>query len=147
MKDYIRKADIILFIVLVVTGLAASAALSMSRIDAGVGAKVIIESGGKVFASYSLFEDKDIIVPAPGSKSGFSSAEDGSDDECTQYDNYNEVVIKDGSVYVSDASCKNQVCVKHGPITRSGETIVCLPNRLVVRIENSDGGGYDAVTS
>ena len=45
MKQFIRKADIILFIVLVAVGLAASAALSMSRMDAGDGAKVIIESG------------------------------------------------------------------------------------------------------
>ena len=46
LKQYIRKADIILFIVLVVIGLAASAALSFSRSDASAGAKVIIESGG-----------------------------------------------------------------------------------------------------
>ena len=53
MKKYIRKADIILFIVLVVIGLAASAALSMSRTEAGKNAKVIIESNGKAYAEYS----------------------------------------------------------------------------------------------
>ena len=45
MKEYIRKADIILFFVLVAAGLAASAFLAMSHADAGSGAKVIIESG------------------------------------------------------------------------------------------------------
>ena len=129
MKNYIRKADIILFIVLVAVGIAASVALSMSQAAAGSGAKVVIESGGELFASYSLFEDTDIIVPAPSSKV------------------YNEVVIKGGEVYVSEASCKNRICVKRGHISKAGESIVCLPNRLVVRIENSEGGGYDDVTS
>lgn len=152
MKKYIRKADIILFIVLVVVGIAASVALSMSHSAASSDAKVVIESGGELFARYSLFEDTDIIVPAPSSKiasteNDASAAEEAQGDECTRYDRYNEVVIKSGEVYVSEASCKNQVCVRHGHISKAGESIVCLPNRLVVRIENSEGGGYDDVTS
>ena len=132
MKQYIRKADIILFIVLVAAGLAASAALTMSRADAGDGARVIIESGGNLYAAYSLYEDRTLSVPAPN-----------------QSDSYNVVEIRDGTVSVTEASCKNQVCVRHGAISRSGESIVCLPNRLVVRIENAsgEGGGYDSVTS
>ena len=65
MKEYIRKADIILFIVLVAAGLAASAFLAVSRADAGSGAKVVIESGGELFAEYPLSKDTEIIVPAP----------------------------------------------------------------------------------
>ena len=42
MKQFIRKADIILFAVLVVIGLAASAALSLSHSAAGGDAKVVI---------------------------------------------------------------------------------------------------------
>lgn len=132
MKKYIRKADIILFIVLVAVGLAASAALAM-RGDS-VGDKVIIESGGDLYATYSLAEDRTVIVPAP--KQVKMDAPDTED----KYDYYNIVEIKDGMVSVIEASCKNQVCVKHGPVSRSGESIVCLPNRLVVRIE-SDGAG------
>ena len=149
MKQYIRKADIILFIVLVAIGLAASAALSMSRADAGDGAKVIIESGGDLYATYSLYEDRTLVVPAPKQNMLDAPAPDPDDPACAQYDHYNVVDIHDGTVSVTEASCKNQVCVKHGSISRSGETIVCLPNRLVVRIENGsgEGGGYDSVTS
>jgi len=130
MQKYIRKADIILFIVLVVMGLAVSAALTFTHADAGADAKVVIESGGELYARYPLSEARTIKVP---SKSG----------------GYNMVVINGGAVAVVEASCKNQVCVKHGAISRSGESIVCLPNRLVVRIENGseEGGGYDSVTS
>ena len=132
MKKYIRKADIILFTALIVIGLAASVALSLSRTDAGAEAKVIIESGGKLYAGYPLNEDREVVVPAPNRK--------GSD-------HYNTVLISEGKVSVTEATCKNQVCVKHGSITYAGESIVCLPNRLAVRIEDPKGGGYDSVTS
>ncbi len=47
----------------------------------------------------------------------------------------NRVVIKDGIVYVDSASCKNQVCVNTGKISKKGESIVCLPNRVIVEIK------------
>lgn len=173
MKQYIRKADIILFIALVAVGIAASAALSLSHGDAGTEAKVVIKSNGSLFATYSLYEDRTITVPAPNaakvgsteaaqsaSSGDGAAAADGStdgDDAASKssakadgrYDYYNIVEIKNGSVSVSEASCKNQVCVRHGSISRAGESIVCLPNRLVITIEGGaeKGGGYDAVTS
>ena len=147
MRNYIRKADIILFIVLVAVGLAVSAALSLSRVDAGDGAKVIIESGGDLYATYSLYEDRTVVVPAPKQNSVDAPAADPNDAASSQYDYYNVVEISGGNVSVTEASCKNQVCVRHGEISGPGETIVCLPNRLVVRIENEEGGGYDSVTS
>ena len=147
MKEYIRKADIILFIVLVAVGIAASAALSLSHTDAGKSAKVVIESGGEVFATYPLSEDTTLEIPAP---SGVKYSDPkgrplGPDDESTQYTYYNIVEIKGGEVSVTGASCRNQVCVRHGSISKAGESIVCLPNRLVVTIEG--GSGYDTVTS
>ena len=148
MKQFIRKADIILFIVLVVAGLAASAALSLSHTAAGSDAKVVIESGGDLYATYPLSEDRVIAVPAP-KQSGVDAPSAGSDEPASsQYDYYNVVTISGGEVSVTEASCKNQVCVKHGAISAAGESIVCLPNRLVVRIEaGQKGGGYDSVTS
>ena len=147
LKQYIRKADIILFIVLVAVGLAASAALSLSRSEAGDGARVIIESGGDLYATYSLYEDRTLVIPAPKQNRADAPAANPEDTASAQYDYYNVVEIKDGKVSVTEASCKNQVCVRHGAISGPGESIVCLPNRLVVRIENEKGGGYDSVTS
>ena len=149
MSKFIRKADIILFIVLVVIGLAASAALTLSHGEAGSGAKVIIESGGDLYARYPLSEDRTVVVPAPKQTAVDAPAADQDGAASAQYDYYNTVVISGGKVSVTEASCKNQVCVKHAAISRSGESIVCLPNRLVVRIDNGsgEGGGYDSVTS
>lgn len=147
MKEYIRKADIILFIVLVAAGLAASALLAVSHADAGAGAKVVIESGGKLFAEYPLSEDTELVVPAPQgvSYSDPKSAPADAGDECTQYRYFNIVRISGGRVTVSAASCRNQVCTKHRGISKTGESLVCLPNRLVVTIKGGDG--YDTVTS
>lgn len=147
MKEYIRKADIILFIALVAVGLAASAFLAMSHADAGSGAMVVIESGGELFAEYPLSEDTEVIVPAPSGvdyKDPHAVPADMADD-CVQFRYFNIVRISGGKVTVSAASCRNQVCVKHSGISKTGESIVCLPNRLVVTIEGGDG--YDTVTS
>ena len=149
MKQFIRKADIILFIVLVSIGLAASAALTLSHGEAGSSSKVIIESGGDLYARYPLSEDRTVVVPAPKQIAADAPSADTDGEASAQYDYYNVVVISGGTVSVTEASCKNQVCVKHGVISRPGESIVCLPNRMVVRIENGsgEGGGYDSVTS
>ncbi len=47
----------------------------------------------------------------------------------------NVVVVKDGEVFVKKANCKNQVCVNTGKISKKGESIVCLPNKVIVEIK------------
>ena len=54
----------------------------------------------------------------------------------------NVIKIKDEEVIVESASCNNQVCVNHKAISNTGESIICIPNRLVVSIEgNSNENG------
>ncbi len=50
---------------------------------------------------------------------------------------YNRLVIRDGQAFITEADCPDQVCVKHGGISYVGQTIVCLPHKLVVRIEGA----------
>ena len=156
MKEFIRKADVILLIVLLALGLAASAVLAVHGGASASDARVIIKSGGSLYASYPLSEKQTVVVPAPQSESGFAASEQSAADasepgsaisETVQGDLYNVVIIDSGSVSVSEASCKNQVCVRHGSISHPGESIVCLPNRLIVSIEGGEGGGYDSITS
>ncbi len=123
MKQYIRKADIILLIVLVIVGLAATAYVAVSKTG---GDTVIIEQRGKMYGKYSLFENRTVTIEG---------------EQCK-----NIVTIKNGEVWMHESTCKNQVCVRHSRISSGGESIICLPNRVVVRIEGK-GGGYDAVSS
>ncbi|HBE87040.1 MAG TPA: hypothetical protein DDW53_19330, partial [Lachnoclostridium sp.] len=39
---------------------------------------------------------------------------------------------------ITEASCPDKVCVRTGKIHRSGELIVCLPNRVVITIEGEE---------
>ena len=47
----------------------------------------------------------------------------------------NTVVVQDGSVTVQNADCPDKICEKHQAINRTGETIICLPHKLVVEIK------------
>ena len=47
----------------------------------------------------------------------------------------NLLVISDGKATVSEASCPDLICVHHKAISKEGEQIVCLPNKMVVSIE------------
>lgn len=47
---------------------------------------------------------------------------------------YNEVIIDGFDVYVGEANCLNQVCVNHQAISSVGESIVCIPHKLVIEI-------------
>lgn len=55
--------------------------------------------------------------------------------EVMQEAGVNTVVVQDGSVTVQDADCPDKICEKHRAINRTGETIICLPHKLVVEIK------------
>ena len=46
----------------------------------------------------------------------------------------NTLVIEDGQVYITDATCPDKVCIHQGKINRSGEMVVCLPNLMIAKI-------------
>ena len=49
----------------------------------------------------------------------------------------NVIVVEDGAVFMAEADCPDSLCVQMGRIYREGESIVCLPHGLVVRIEKA----------
>ena len=51
----------------------------------------------------------------------------------------NVMQIKDGKVTMKEADCKDQICADHKAIEKSGETIVCLPHKVVIEIQSEDG--------
>ena len=58
----------------------------------------------------------------------------------------NVLVIGDGMAWVSEANCPDKVCMGMGKISRNGEFIACLPNRLIVVIEGGEASPVDART-
>ena len=78
------------------------------------GSYILVEVDGKTFGEYSLASEIELDIP---SKNGF-----------------NRLVIKDGRASVIEASCPDGICSAHRPISKVGESIVCLPNKVVVRV-------------
>ncbi len=57
----------------------------------------------------------------------------------------NTLIIRDGKAFMDFATCPDGICVDHSPIFRDGESIVCLPNRVVVTVVTQGDDGPDAV--
>lgn len=51
---------------------------------------------------------------------------------------YNLIEIGDEEVRVIEADCPDKVDVRQGYISKIGETIVCLPNKMIVEIKGMD---------
>ena len=117
MKKYstriIKKGDII-FLLLV---LGISALLCGVFELNGQGQQVNVTVDG-VTNKYSLLENQTITI--------------GSTTE-----SYNVIVIKDGQVCMESANCPDKTCVRHKPISKNGEMIICLPNKVFVEIESN----------
>ncbi|KRK40083.1 NusG domain II-containing protein [Loigolactobacillus bifermentans] len=52
---------------------------------------------------------------------------------------WNEIEFKDQRVAIVAANCGDQVCVRRGWIKTPGQTIVCLPHKLLIEIKTSHG--------
>lgn len=56
------------------------------------------------------------------------------------------IEIKSGRVRVAESNCPNQVCVRTGWVSRPGRTIICVPNRVVIKVKgrmsNVDAESY-----
>jgi len=53
------------------------------------------------------------------------------------------VEIEPPKVRIAASPCRHQICVSTGWIGRQGEVAVCLPNRLVVRLEEGAAASPD----
>ncbi len=60
----------------------------------------------------------------------------------------NVIQVEPGRIRVKEADCPDQVCVHAGWITDSANPIVCLPHRLVIKLEKKaeNNDGPDAVS-
>ncbi len=94
------------------------------------GDTVVVTIDGEHFATYSLSENA--TVPIQTGKDG---------------EQINLLIIQDGQAYVQKASCPDGICAAHRPIKREGESIVCLPHRVVITVHSaSEQNEPDVVT-
>lgn len=81
------------------------------------GSVAIVTIDGDEYGRYPLSRDQEIPIKING--------------ETTNY-----LVIKNGMADVTEANCPDLLCVNMKAISKDGETIVCLPNKVVVEVES-----------
>ena len=113
----INRRDVILILVLLV--IAGGAALVIQFGIKRNGATAIITVDGTVVHRMSLLVEEEYTVEGI----------DGG---------HNVVVVQQGEVYMKEADCPDEICVKTGHIHKTGETIVCLPHRVVVEVTGAE---------
>ncbi|MCD7837824.1 MAG: NusG domain II-containing protein [Clostridiales bacterium] len=122
-----KRYDLLLLGVLVLVGLALTAFVLLSRMTGqSDGLTVTIRQDNEVVATLPLDEDATYAVQG---EVGVT----------------NLVVIEDGAVHMEEADCPDQLCVKQGKIRYAGDSLICLPNRVVVEISGQDDQALDAV--
>ena len=116
MKQKTLKNDILLICALLLLALAVYGALRLTREKGG---EVIVTVDGRLAATIPLSVEATLPV---GEGQGFS----------------NVIEVSGGRVRVSDADCPDRLCVRQGWIRFGGESIVCLPHKLVVTVRGSE---------
>lgn len=56
-----------------------------------------------------------------------------------------EMEIKSKKVRIREANCPDKICVRTGWISRTGQTIICVPNQVIIRIVSSQNNPVDAI--
>ena len=86
-------------------------------------------------------QEKQVVIKVDGDVYGTYSLEKDQVIEVKENDFYNRIRIQDGAAYMEEANCPDGYCEEQGKINNRTQTIVCLPHKLVVEIEeieNSD---------
>ncbi len=105
----IKKADIVLFTTLLL--ISVSLLLTFVFLPKQSGNTLVITQNGKEIERISLSEDKTVFIGE------------------------NKVIIKDSKVHMEYAVCPDKVCVNEGQISKVGEVIVCLPQKIILEVK------------
>lgn len=88
-------------------------------------AYVTVRIDGEVVDTFPLSEDREYVTKTGG----------------------NHISIKNGKADMVEADCPDQLCVHQMAISKNKESIICLPNQVIVQITSYDEAKYDAVTN
>lgn len=66
-------------------------------------------------------------------------------DQIIEINDTNTLEIKDGKADMIAGRCPDKLCVHQKAISNSGESIICLPLKIVVSVVGGEAGELDAV--
>lgn len=116
-----HRNDAILIAVLLLLGGALALFLYATR---QAGGYVSVQVDGEQVMELPLVEDATVELGADG--------------------HTNLLVIENGTARVAEATCPDKICVNQGAVRYNGESIVCLPHRLVITVEGGAPNDVDA---
>lgn len=105
-----KKCDFIVFGIIVLF----SVLLAFAFFGDG-GRIVTVTYEGKIFGEYSLNKNKTVKIETDRG--------------------VNTLVIEKGEAYFTDSDCPDKTCQKSGKISKEGETIVCLPHKIIAEVK------------
>ena len=120
----VSRNDMIFMAVLVV--IAAAVFVFFSATGKESGAYVLVTIDGETYGTYSLKTEQEIPITQDGVTT-------------------HVLVIRDGFADMTEADCPDKFCVHQRAISKNNETIVCLPNRVVVQVMGSEESGFDSI--
>ena len=94
----------------------------MQNVDDGI---VIVKVDGEEKGTYRLSEEQTIEING----------------------GTNILQIKEGKADMTEADCPDKLCVHQKAVSKNGESIICLPNKVVIEVKSSEQSVYDAVTN
>lgn len=118
-----HRNDAILIAVLLLLGGALAVFLWFTRQNGGY---VSVEVDGALLMELPLDEDARMVLG--------------------EGEHTNTLVIENKRARVVEATCPDQICVNQRPVQYEGESIVCLPHKLVVTVRGGQGNDIDAAT-
>ena len=89
------------------------------------GSYITITVDGKEYGTYSLLEEQTITVG--------------------EGEQVNVITIKDGKAYMGSASCPDQLCVNQNEICYDKQSIICLPNKVVITVTSESDSDVDLI--
>ena len=122
--DFFRKPDLIIY-ALVLVVLVCSFFL-WGRVQGEAGGSLVVSVNGTEKMTLPLDTDTEALIE------GFAGL------NC-------KVCVKNGAACVIEADCPDKLCAKHSPISRTGESIVCLPARITITIRGAGTPEVDGV--
>lgn len=123
MKIEIKKKDWILIVLIIII---AGCSYLMHHLLQGTGSgQVVVKINGAIEGVYDLNDDQEI------------SLNDGS----------NILIIDNGKADMIEADCPDKLCVDQRAISKNNESIICLPNKIIVEIESTSESQLDAMTN
>ncbi len=120
-----KRNDFILIVIVILLCIGVIAYMQLTKKE---GSKVQVTVDGKVYDTLLLQEDTEYTVHLDNGGS-------------------NTFIIKDGYVDMIEASCPDKLCVNQNNIHFDRETIVCLPNKVVLEIMGGEENDVDIIAN